>query len=97
MQCNNSVELGAAAITTVLLGARSYREGKVFHFDKDTLSIGDGNASWAKMWESKSRSREKPNHIPGWTGGDTGSLIKDPDYMKLAGPWVNDADPGLQK
>jgi predicted dehydrogenase len=96
MLCNNSVELGAAAITTVLLGARSYREGKVFHFDKDTLSIGDGNASWAKKWEAKSRSREKPNHIPGWAGGDTGSLIKDPDYMKLAGPWVNDADPGLK-
>jgi predicted dehydrogenase len=93
MLCNNSVDLGAAAITNVLLGARSYREGKVYHFDAENLAIHDGDSSWAKRWEAKSRAREKPNQIPGWTAGDTGSLLKDPDYMKLAGPWVDGKDP----
>lgn len=93
-KCNNPVDLGAAAITTVLLGDRSYREGKVYHFDSDKLEIHEGDSSWAKKWEAKSRAREKPNHIPGWVGGDTGSLLKDPDYMNLAGPWVDGKDPG---
>lgn len=92
--CNNDPELGAAAITTVILGARSYREGKVFHFDDQTHTIHDGNSSWASQWEEKSRARSKPNHIPGWTAGDHGSLLEEPDYMKLAGPWKDGKDPG---
>ena len=94
MKCNNSVDLGAAAITNVLLGARSYREGKVYHFDAENLSVHDGDSSWAKKWETKSHARAKPNQIPGWTAGDSGSLLKDPEYMKLAGPWVDGKDPG---
>ncbi len=47
MKCNNAVDLAAAAITTVILGARSYREGKVYHFDSDTLTIHEGDSSWA--------------------------------------------------
>jgi predicted dehydrogenase len=97
LKCNNSVDLAAAAITTVILGARSYREGKVFHFDSDTLTTHEGDSSWAKRWEAKSRNREKPNHIPGWTAGDTGSLIKDPDYMFYAGPWKDGKDPSEGK
>ncbi len=93
LRCNNSVDLGAAAITNVLLGARSYREGKVYHFDAEKLAVHDGDSSWAKKWEAKSRAREKPNHIPGWAAGDTGSLLKDPEYMKLAGSWVDGKDP----
>jgi predicted dehydrogenase len=92
--CNNAVDLAAAAITTVILGARSYREGKVYHFDSENLTIHEGDSSWAKRWEAKSKLREKPNHIPGWTAGDTGSLLKEPDYMKLGGPWINGKDPG---
>ena len=92
-KCNNAVDLGAAAITNVLLGARSYREGKVYHFDSDKLEVHDGDSSWAKKWEAKSHAREKPNHIPGWTAGDTGSLLTEKDYMSLAGPWVDGKDP----
>ncbi len=93
LMCNNAVDLAAAAIITVILGARSYREGKVYHFDSDSLTIHEGDSSWAKRWEAKSRNRDKPNQIPGWTAGDTGSLLRDPDYMNLAGPWKDDKDP----
>ena len=88
-------DLGAAAIVTVNLGARSYREGKVFHFDADSHSIGDGNADWAKQWEQLSQERGKARHIPGWKAGDKGSTLIDPDYQKLEGPWVDGQDPAL--
>jgi len=93
--CNNDPELGAAAITTVILGARSYREGKVFHFDNETLSIHEGNSQWAKSWEERSRRRDKPMHIQGWHAGDAGSTLEEPDYMKLAGPWKDGQEPGI--
>ena len=91
--CNNPTDLGAAAITTVILGARSYREGRAFQFDDKTLSIKDADASWAQMWEEKSHRRDKPNHIAGWTAGDHGSTLVEPEYMKLAGPWIGGKDP----
>jgi predicted dehydrogenase len=86
-------DLGAAAIVTVNLGCRSYREGKVFHFDRETSQISDGNAEWAQHWEKMSRERAKPHHIAGWHAGDKGSLLVDPDYHKLEGPWINGKDP----
>ena len=86
-------DLGAAAIVTVNLGSRSYREGKVFHFDPATMQVSDGNADWAKKWETISHQRGKPHHIPGWTAGDKGSLLVDPEYQKLEGPWINGTDP----
>jgi len=86
-------DLGAAALTTVKLGARSYREGKVFHFDPETQTVSDGDASWAKHWEEKSRARGKPNHVAGWNAGDKGSLLIDPDYQNLEGPWIDGVDP----
>ncbi len=75
------------------LGAQSYRNGKVYHFDSDTLTVHEGGSDWAKKWEEKSHRREKPNHIAGWKAGDLGSVLEEPDYMKLAGPWVNGKDP----
>jgi predicted dehydrogenase len=35
----------------------------------------------------------KPSQILGWTGGDAGSVMKEPAYQKLAGPWTNGTDP----
>ncbi|PHS02976.1 MAG: oxidoreductase [Blastopirellula sp.] len=92
--CNNPPDLGAAAIVTVLLGAMSYREGKVYHFDSETMTVSDGDSSWAKGWEKLSHARAKPKHIAGWTAGDHGSVLEEPDYMSLAGPWVGGKDPG---
>jgi len=76
--CNNDPLLGAAAITTVLLGAKSYREGKVYFFDDEKMEVSEADDSWGKRWEAISAERGKPKHIP---------------YMNLAGPWVDGKDP----
>ena len=91
--CNNTPDLGAAAIVLVNMGARSYREGKALFFDVDRKQATEADASWAAGWEQMSKSRAKPKHIPGWKAGDSGSLLVEPDYMKLAGPWTDGQDP----
>lgn len=90
---NNDPLLGAAALTTVILGARSYREGKAYFVDRDTLEVKDADASWAKQWEQRSRDRGAASHIAGWNAGDHGSVLEEPDYMNLAGPWVGGKPP----
>jgi hypothetical protein len=90
---NNDPRLGAAAITTVILGARSYREGKAFFVDPGSLSVKEADGSWADRWEKRSHERGKPNHIAGWAAGDQGSVLEEPEYMKLAGPWVGGKPP----
>lgn len=90
---NCDPELGAAAMVVVKLGARSYREGKAFHFDPETLTISDGNESWSKKWEQMSYDRAKPKHVPGWTAGDEGSVLFREDYQSLEGAWVDGVDP----
>lgn len=91
--CNNTPDLGAAAVVTVILGAMSYRFGKVYHFDQTTGQYKDGDASWAKKWEELSDQRGAPMQVPGWTAGDKGSKLSPPEYMSLAGPWKNGVDP----
>lgn len=91
--CNNPPDLGAAAIVMVTMGARSYREGKAFFFDKTTEKVVEADASWATQWEKVSKARGKPKHVPGWRAGDTGSVLEEPEYMALAGPWVNGRPP----
>ena len=91
--CNNTPDLGAAAVVTVILGAMSYRNGKVYHFDATTGTYTDGSPAWAKKWETLSKERGQPKHVPGWHAGDTGSTLKPEPYMSLAGPWVGGKDP----
>lgn len=91
--CNNTPDLGAAAVVTVTLGAMSYRYGKVYHFDSTTGTYKDGDDGWAKKWEALSDARGKPVHAAGWKGGDKGSKLSPPEYMNLAGPWKNGVDP----
>ncbi len=88
-------DLGAAAIVTVNLGSRSYREGKVFHFDPATNTVSDGNADWANQWEKLSHERGQARHIPGWKAGNRGSTLVEPDYQHLEGPWIDGNDPAL--
>ncbi|QDT03379.1 Inositol 2-dehydrogenase [Rubripirellula lacrimiformis] len=92
--CNNDPELGAAAIATVILGAQSYREGKAYMIDPADLSVAEADSSWADRWEAHSKQRKPAKHIAGWKAGDTGSTLEEPDYMKLAGPWIDGKDPG---
>ena len=91
--CNNTPDLGAAAVVTVILGAMSYRNGKVYHFNAATGSYTDGNPGWAKQWETLSKERGRPRQVPGWHAGDTGSTLRPEPYMTLAGPWVDGKDP----
>jgi predicted dehydrogenase len=91
--CNNTPDLGAAAVVTVILGAMSYRNGKVYHFDAASGTYSDGSPAWAKKWETLSKERGKPTHVPGWHAGETGSTLKPEAYMALAGPWVGGKDP----
>jgi hypothetical protein len=95
-QVNASPEIGAAAMVIVKLGSESYRQGKVFHFDRETMTVEDGDGSWAKGWEQMSHEGASPKHVPGWTAGDTGSKLYPPGYMKLAGPWIDGIDPAAQ-
>ena len=90
--CHNPPDLGAAAVTTVILGARSYREGKAFHFDPQTGPT-DADSSWADGWEQMSKQRAQPKHVPGWKAGSYGSELEEPAWMELAGPWVNGQPP----
>ena len=90
---NCSPEIGAAAMVIVKLGTKSYREGKVFHFDRESLAYGEADSSWAKRWEEMSKAGAEPNHVPGWAAGETGSKLVPQDYQKLAGPWVDGVDP----
>ena len=91
---NCSPELGAAAMVIVKLGARSYREGRVFHFDRQTMSFGDGDSSWAEKWHQRSLAGGNPEHVPGWKAGDKGSVLRPEKHQALGGPWVDGVDPG---
>jgi hypothetical protein len=95
-------ELGAAAFTTVNMGVQSYRSDKALYWDREARKPVDGDGTYAKNLEAKSKGRGKPNQVQGWAAGDTGSSFNwDADaaskgakeYMKLAGPWVNGKDP----
>ncbi len=86
-------ELGAAAFATVNMGAQSYRFGKALFWNGEKRAPQDADASWAQMWEKRSKARGKPNQIIGWEGGDKGSMLTPPDYQKLEGPWVGGKDP----
>ncbi len=90
----SSPALGAAAFTTVNMGVQSYKTGKALFWDKEQRKPVDADASWAAGWEARSKARGTPSQIIGWTGGDAGSKLTPPDYMKLAGPWVDGKDPG---
>ncbi len=91
--CNNPPDLGAAAMAVVNLGAQSYRKGKVFFVDADKREISTEDPGWAAKWEKLSLARAEPRHIPGWTAGDFGSTLVEPDYMKFGGPWTDGKDP----
>jgi predicted dehydrogenase len=86
-------KLGAAAMVIVKLGAESYRQGKVFHFDREKMRVIEGNATWAAGWETMSAERAAPHHIPGWAAGNTGSTLYPQDFQRLAGDWINGVDP----
>ncbi len=96
---NNDPELGAAAVSTVILGAQSHRNGIVYYFDKENGPRNaldahkNGEKPWAQRWEERSKAGGPALHVPGWKAGDFGSTIENPTYMSLAGPWINGNPP----
>ncbi len=86
-------ETGYAAIATVNMGVKSYREGKALFFNKETGEVTEADSSWAKKWEKLSHERGKPKHVMGWHAGDEGSTLEPKPYQKLEGDWVNGQDP----
>jgi len=93
LKCNNTPDLGAAAMAVVNLGAQSYRKGKVYFVDGENREISTEDPGWAAKWEKASSTGAKAPHIPGWKAGDYGSTLSDPDYMKYGGPWIDGKDP----
>jgi predicted dehydrogenase len=89
----STAELGAAAFTTVNMGVLSYRQGQALFWDKERRRPVPADPSWAERWERRSHERGKPNQIIGWSGGERGSNLQPPEYMRLAGPWVDGRDP----
>jgi hypothetical protein len=90
---NNTPELGAATTVTMLMSRNSYRDGKVYFFDAEKRKVVEGDASWAKQWEAMSKAQAAARHVPGWHAGDYGSTVKAPEFMKLAGPWIDGKPP----
>ena len=88
-----TADTGYAAIATVNMGVRSYREGKALLFDKGTGEVCEADTSWARRWEERSQLRGKPNQVIGWHAGTEGSLLEPPAYQKLEGDWIDDKDP----
>lgn len=86
-------ELGAAAFTTVNMGVLSHRNDEVLYWDKEGRKPVKADGTFSKSWEKRSKDRGKPNQIIGWNAGETGSKLMPPEYMKLAGPWVDGKDP----
>jgi predicted dehydrogenase len=86
-------ELGAAAFSTVNMGVQSYRQGKVFFWDKSKREPVEADGSWATRLEARSKKRDKPSQIQGWHADDAGSLLQPPEYQKLQGPWIDGKDP----
>jgi predicted dehydrogenase len=95
--CNNPPDLGAAAISTITMGAESYRFGKVLEWDKTAGKVVESGEAYARQWEQLSHARGEPRHIPGWD-----PINKDPNfsrqkpesYQKLEGPWKDgETDP----
>ena len=64
--------------------------------ERRQMVVREGDSSWASNWEKISIARGKPKHIPGWNAGDRGSVLEEPDYMKLAGPWIDGKPPEAQ-
>lgn len=91
--CNNPPDLGAAAVTTVTMGAESYRYGKVYEWDAKAGKPVSSGAEYAQMWETMSKQRSTPRHIPGWDPYDKDPLFSRQvpnDYQALEGPWPDD-------
>jgi hypothetical protein len=80
-------DLAAPAVALTAMAEQSYRGGQSLSWDRERRAIAPAGGL------SRSQSRNKPNQIAGWSGGENGSTLEAPGYQKLAGPWVNGKEP----
>src|SRR5262249_4404563 len=78
-------ELGAAGLTTGTWGVQPYRDGLPLFWNRQPRKPVPADSTGAKRWEDRGRGHGKPNQIIGWQAGETGSLLRPPEYQKLAG------------
>jgi predicted dehydrogenase len=91
--CNNPPDLGAAATVIALLGAASYRQGKVYEWDSGSRQYKESGPDYAAQWEKLSQDRALPRQIPGWNPQEKDpnfSRQQAPEWQRLAGPWLDD-------
>ncbi len=88
-------DLGAVAVATTAMAARSYCTGQALFWDSERRSVVAADSTWATRWEQRSKAKGKPNQIFGWSAGDAGSTLTPPAHQKLAGPWLNGKDPAV--
>ncbi len=91
--CTNAPDVGAAATITALLGAASYRQGKVWEWDLSTRRPRESSPEYAAGWEALSKSHGSPRHIPGWqpdVADPKFSCQEPPEWQRLAGPWPDE-------
>ena len=98
LHCHNPPDLGAAAVATVLLGAESYRTGRVMEWDNEQACIANSGEGYARQWEALSQGRSAPRQINGWSPANDNpqfSRQRPEDYQKLEGPWHDGRDPAV--
>lgn len=91
--CTNPPDVGAAATVTALMGAASYRSGKVLEWDANLRQVKESGPEYAAQWEALSQKRAAPRHIPGWnpTNPDPNfTRQQPPEWQSLAGPWPDE-------
>jgi hypothetical protein len=79
--CHCPLDLAAAAATTSLLAAESYRRGKVVEWQDGR--IGEGGNSLTRQWELTSREQAT-------SCAPLADAPRPPAFQKLAGPWRDD-------
>ena len=91
--CNNTPDLGAAAVVTIEMGKNSYRHDKVYYFDPESARSVRRRRFLVPAMGGDVQAHATPHHVPGWRAGDYGSKLQPPEYMKLSGPWIDGRPP----
>ena len=85
-QCNNTPDLGAAAVVTIAMGKNSYRQDKVFYFDPASRRVSEGRRFLVAQWEAMSKAHAAPHHVPGWRPARTAARFPAPRVHEALWP-----------
>jgi predicted dehydrogenase len=85
LHCNNPPDLAAAATVTVLMGAESYRQGRVLEWNG--AAAVESGPQFAAGWEQRSQQRGAMRQPDESAAARQLDRPPSPAYQKLAGPW----------